>query len=500
MSSWSRENLRMNFRISAVRIVLFALAFLLPAGMLRAQDPDQQQQQQQNPDQDQSQNPDGTPKPAARSPFPVIDPDQPQQPEPMRDDYTPLTGLQNATLGRPELRHSYWVPGLQFGSSIQSGLPQNPGATGWSSDNYFIGNLSLLKVWNRSELAVNYSGGGFISTSSQEGSGGYQQLALADNIQTNRWLFQVLDQFSYLPQSEFGYGVGTNLGNAGVGGSLGVSIPGLSTSGLTNQSVFASNGPVYSNTGVLQATYTLSQRSSVTLAGSYGMLRFVDPGNIDTDSILGSIGYNYDLSPRDSLGLAYRFSSFHYAGVPEAYGDHSIGITYGRRITGRLALSLFGGPEITTYRIPVNGSNSSIGFNFNSTLTYAVRDWNLNLSYRHSLSGGSGVLVGSDLNQVMFSASHPLGRVWSGNFNVGYARNTSLGDTSIGGNTHYNSYVFGAGANRPIGRNFYFGASYAAYISNTAGSGCIGSSCSTSQTVHAINLSLQWHTRPFVLD
>jgi len=50
-------------------------------------------------------------------------------------------------------------------------------------NNYFIGTLSLLQAWSGSQLAINYSGGGFISTDSTQGNGYYHQLALSQTYQ-----------------------------------------------------------------------------------------------------------------------------------------------------------------------------------------------------------------------------------------------------------------------------------------------------------------------------
>src|SRR5208282_3629630 len=160
--------------------------------------------------QEEPQEPAGTkPKPAARStPIPIIDSGNPQDENTDQDttnvlqpDVTPLTGVQNATLGSPEMRHSYWVPGFQYASTIQSNGYNQPNSSGWVVENYLSGNISLLEAWSRSQLAVNYSGGGFFSTNGTQGNGNYQVLALAQTFQWNRWLVQILDQFSYLPQS-----------------------------------------------------------------------------------------------------------------------------------------------------------------------------------------------------------------------------------------------------------------------------------------------------------
>jgi hypothetical protein len=498
----------MNYRRIAfhLRFLIFLLA--LPCPLLRAQD---DTQQQEPPPIEQS-----SPKPAAHSPFPVIDPNvqgENQDQEAMQPDQTPLTGLQNATLGTPGVRHSYWVPGLQFGSTVQSAPLNGSGSSGWFAYNFFLGNVSLLKAWSRSELAVNYSGGGFFSTDNSTQtvgntptSGGYQQLAFAQTFHANRWLFQILDRFSYLPESEFGFGIGTNLGVAGVGGSLGTTVAGLSNSIVPNQSIFSGIGPVYSNTGVLQATYAISPRSSVTMAGSYGILRFVDPGNFDQDTVLGSLGYNYALSPKDAVGVVYRFIAYHYQGLDQAFGDHYVALAYSRKITGRLALQLYGGPEITNYRVPIGTDSQQVGFNTSANLNYATRGGSLGAAYTHGLSGGSGVLVGSTLDQVTVTANRALGRIWNGNVNFGYAHNSGLNgsiqstQTPQSNSSSYDSWFGGAGLNRPIGRFASFGLSYTAYISKNSLSGCTGPNCSTSYTTNTINISVQWHTRPFVLE
>jgi len=75
--------------------------------------------------QDEPQEPtDIKPKPAARS-LPPVDPanaqDDSQNPtNVLQPDNTPVTGIQDATLGSPETRHSYWVPGIQYAGTIQS--------------------------------------------------------------------------------------------------------------------------------------------------------------------------------------------------------------------------------------------------------------------------------------------------------------------------------------------------------------------------------------------
>src|ERR1700757_1250315 len=205
-----------------------------------------------------------------------------------RADTAPLTGLQAPSIGSPELKHSYLVPGLQYGSMIQN-QPSGNGSSGdWYSSNYFGANLSLLEEWRRSQFAVNCTSGGFVTTQPGQSNGWYQQLALGQSMVWERWQMQILDQFSYLPESQFGFGAGTGLALPGIGESLGPSVPGIGSSVLPNQSIYAAVGPRYSNAFVGQISYQLTRRSSLTLGGAYGILRFTQAGNLDSDSYLGN--------------------------------------------------------------------------------------------------------------------------------------------------------------------------------------------------------------------
>jgi hypothetical protein len=358
----------------------------------------------------------------------------------------------------------------------------------------------LLKAWSRSELAINYSGGGFFSTDSAQSNGVYQSLTLSQIFQWNRWSVRILDQFSYSPFSNFGFGGGTNLGVPGVGGTLGSTTPGLGTSYLPNDSIYASVGPRYINAAALQMTYATSPRGSITASGSYGLLHFVDPGNVDNNTTTATVGYNYALT-HESIGL-FTAGGYHYPGQPQAFGNQSFNIAFGRKRTGRLALRLYGGPAITTFRVPVGGQSNEIGANAGATVTYAVKDGELIGHYIHGLTGGSGVFTGSNLDQLSFDANHRLSRVWSGQFNFGLAHSTSV--TNLAAATpSYNSWFFGGGVNRPLGRNARLAVAYNATTYSNSQSGCTGSSCNGNQNsnnfTNYITINLQWHTRPFVL-
>jgi len=442
-----------------------------------------------------------TPKPAARAYGPIGSEQQDpnQTTDLLQPDDRPLTGILQPTIGTPMERHSYWVPGVSYYNFIQSNGQSQGGSSSWNSTSYLTGNVSLLENWSRSQLLVNYSGGGNFSTDPAIGNGWFQQLGASQTFKWERLQFTLLDEFAYLPQAQFGFGAGTGIALPGIGGTLGGGTTGLSTGLGPGQSIFTAIGPRYSNTAGVQTNYVLTARSSITLGGLYSLLRFTDPGNIESDAYIGSAGYNYQITKKDTIGASYRFTSYHYIDFPQAIGDHMFQLAYGRKITGRLALQLTGGPEITNFRIPEGTSTATqhVAGAGSASLTYAFVNGTVSGSYSHGVTAGSGVFLGATTDQLSGFVTRKLTRVWSGSLNLGFAKNRSIETGSQ--NQTYNTVYAGASVARPLGRNANFNAGYTAYIENTNNTICSGSNCSSSFMTNQITVGLSWHTRPYVL-
>lgn len=445
------------------------------------------------------------PKPAARTYNPLILTESEQDQtlnqnglEGLQPDIRPLTGIQIPTLGSQQFRHSYWVPGFQYGNLIQSvSLAASKPSLGWSSDNYLAANLSLLSTWSRSQLAVNYTGGGFFSTDETLGNGQFHELGIIQAFDWQRWHLQFLDQFSYLPEALFGFGGAIRLGVPGIGTNLAPTLPGLGADFVPNQSIFSSTGTRYSNASATEATYALTSRSSITLAGSYGFLRFIEPGNIDSNQVVANIGYDHMLTRSSTVGLFYRFAGYHYDGNAQAIGTQTINFAYGRKITGRLALQLSGGPEIASYRIALNGNTGQVLPYGSASLTYGGPLGQVSLGYTHRVSGGGGVLVGSNTNELTMAVNRQVGRSWTVMGNGGYAQNHSLPALSSSTTTSFGSWVATGGLMHPFGPNASMSLGYSALV-QTSSQVCTGV-CSTNFTQHRISLGFQWNTRPFVI-
>jgi hypothetical protein len=195
---------------------------------------------------------DQKPKPAAREYPPLIDENTGDQDKnsdqhstaDLSPDTRLLTGVQIPTLGSPKIRHSYWVPGFQYLNLVQSTSLNQAAPSGWNSTNYVVGNLSLLEAWSHSQLSVNYSGGESISTNQGQGNNDYQQLGVVQDFEWQRWQVVLIDQFSYLSESQFGFAAATSLASPGVGGSLGPALPGIQSNYQPAQTILTSIGPL----------------------------------------------------------------------------------------------------------------------------------------------------------------------------------------------------------------------------------------------------------------
>ncbi|HKF25600.1 MAG TPA: hypothetical protein VKB24_06475, partial [Candidatus Acidoferrum sp.] len=244
----------------------------------------------------------------------------------------------------------------------------------------------------------------------------------------------------------------------------------------------------------------LSARSSVTVGALYSLLRFQEPGNVESDQYVANIGYNYQFSHNNTIAVQYRFSAFHYLNNPQAIGDHIVQVVFGRKITGRLALTVSGGPEISDFRVPMTPSAEThyVAGSGGASLNYLVPKGGVTAGYFHGVTSGSGVFLGAITDQVNGSATHRVSRVWNGEVHGGYARNRNAQSSSGATSTDYDSFFGGISAARPLGRRAAFSLGYTAYVQRSAASGC-SSNCNSTFTTNQITVGVSWHARPFVL-
>jgi hypothetical protein len=414
-------------------------------------------------------------------------------------DTRPLAGIQNLSLGTQTKSHSFLLPSFGVGSAIQFN-PQINSAVSSSptTTTYVSGRLALNKISGRSELLVDYVAAGGFSTYSNQGNSLIQNVDFSETIRAGRWSQTFGEQFSYLPSSSFNFGGLGGLDNLGVAlGGVGVT-PGFRQDLIPNQSILTNGAARISNTAMAQTTYALGYRSSLSFFGTYGTLHFVDNGFQNNSSISAGAGYNYLLSPLNSMSISYGFSRFTFSNLPLGADSHSVQLSFARRIAGRLSLQFGAGPDVQVFRSPLAGPGTVLSWMLDAGLSYQLRNWQTGLGYTHALSGGSGLLEGAETDMFTGRLGRSLGS-WRASVTAGYAKNQSLRQTSISAVTPQGWF-----AGTQLSRQFVnFGSLFLSYnVSRQSGIAtiCPVPACSGNQLTQTISLGYNWGFRPIILE
>ncbi len=486
-------------RITRILLWLALIAAILPRPGVQAQ-----QQSEQKP-VDQA----APPVPAYRSPLASAAGDSDDEglfpdPQKMAADTRSLAGAQVFSLGELAGAHTYWQPHVDMTSTADSNGLSASNNTGWTTWSSISGGVDLHRISGNSNLSLTYTGGATISNDGSAGNGVIQELGFVEKLMFRRLTFSLIDQFSYLPEAGFGFQVPGGLTLPG-GGSIGLQ-PGLPPA----QSILTARGQRISNAVVPQFDVPLTPRTSLTLVGTYSLLHYFDNGLLNYYSGGIQAGYNRQMTRKDTLALLYRFTAYRYSNFGQSIDDHTVQVSYGRRVTGKLAFQIAAGPEITSFQIPITGPNAgtaaagnattNLAWSLNTSLTYQLNRTQFGLAYAHGVSGGSGVQAGSVADTVTGNASRRLSRTFSGTASIGYARNSGLTVVSPS-STSTASQTFGywtgnLGLSHTLGRTMNLGLNYLFQLQGSNGTFCVGPTCGASFTRHEVSLTLGWHERP----
>ena len=419
-------------------------------------------------------------------------------------DSRALTGAQTFSLGELATHHSYWQPHVDFTSTVDSNGLSSTGNTGWTTWSTFNGGIDLHRIAGNSDLSLLYSGGGSVSNDGSASNGIIQNLQFADRLAYRRATVSLLDQLGYLPETGFG----SQFGGAGIlpgTGSIGLQ-PGL----LPGQSILTTRGQRLSNSFAPEVDVKLTGRTSLTFVGNYSLLHYFDNALLNYYSAGIKVGYNHEMTRKDTIGVSYGFNAFRYSNFNQSINDHVVQLSYGRRVTGRLAFQIGAGPEYTSFETPItstgttgtgtsSGSSSHLYWSLNTALTYQLRRTGLGLTYAHGVSGGSGVQAGSIADTVSGSANRQLSRTFSGNASLSYSRNSGLtvnGPGATIANQTFSYWSGNAGLTHPMGRTMTLGLNYLVQYQNSDSAFCVGPTCGSSFVRHQVSFSFGWQHRP----
>jgi hypothetical protein len=484
-------------------------ALLFIAGMALAtgaqeQSSQQGQQTQSQPNQNgQNTDQSAAPIPAYHSPLASAAPDNGAADSgELEPDTRTLSGVQTLSLGGLKTGHSYWQPHIDIFESADSNSQITTTGYTWGSWTSVSGGVDLHHVSANTDLMLSYLGGGSFSPTEGTNGGMVQQLGFTYRFQLRRWTILFLDQFSYLPESGFGFG-----GQAGLplsGGSIG----GIGSAFQPGGTLLVGQGRNVSNILTTEGDLKLTPRTSITLVGGYSLLVYPDSNLFNSWEVSARIGYNYLWTRKDTVALYYTYNGLRYSNSDQSIDTHSIQVSYGRRITGRLAFQVAAGPEIAVAKQPItlggNGipsaNSTQVFLSLDATAQYQLlRRTDLSATYSHWVSSGSGVLAGSIADSAQGSATRRISPTFSSGLTAGYSRNSGVAlQGLVPINQNYNYWYVGANASHPLG---VVGVtlSYQMQYQDSNAQFCTGATCGTSLIRHLISVGVGWHGSRVVL-
>jgi hypothetical protein len=404
-----------------------------------------------------------------------------------------LAGAQELSPEASESRRSYWQPFF----NLTSVLDTNPLGVGntvtlapWGS---FYGGADLHWASHNSDLSLNYLGGGELSQYTTE-DGPIQQLALGEKLRWRHVAISLFDQFGYLPEavSEFYVPTGADL-SANRESSLQPAF-------LPNQSIVSTLGQELTNSFVGEVDVPFGQRSSLTLLGSYSLLRFFKSNFLDLNDTTVQAGFNRHVTRNNTLALLYRLTAFRFSNVYQPMDGHIFQLAFGRQVTGRMAFQVAAGPELAFFHTaasqtpvasaPLTVVSRKLYWSLDSSMTYDIGKTVLKLSYGHSLTDGAGFLTGAVTDQGSAAVDAQLSRTLTAEVIGGYARNQGLMQTTQQPtNEIYRDWFAGVTINHALSRraNIFFSYQVQRQATNFV---CAGVACGSEFTRQLISVGL----------
>jgi len=405
----------------------------------------------------------------------------------------PLAGARNLALGGFETSRTFWQPRFDLFATGDSNAAQRTGPASWGTWTSFSGGTDVHYASGNSDVSLGYTGGLMYSNDASSPNGVVQKLDVVDKISFRRVAVTLMDQLSYLPEQSFGFG-----GLGGVLPSSGITT-GLGTGFVPDQSILAGRGQNLSNSYVTELDTYLTGRTSLIFSGGYSVLRYMDNSLQNSWDVIGRAGYNYQISSKNTIAVLYTYQGIRYANFQQSVDDHAAQISFGRRVTGRLAFQIAAGPEVSMFQRSLSGTamnSTSIHWSLHTGAQYRVKRNQFALSYIHTVSSGSGVLAGAIADIASGTATRQMSRTFTSGITAGYSHNNGLSTSGTPINQRYSYWYGGATLSHPWGPVLGLTLSYQVQYQDSNLPFSIGPTKSTSLVRHLISVGLSWHQRP----
>lgn len=407
----------------------------------------------------------------------------------------PLTGAEQYTLSRMGLGRSYWVPSFQFAQSVSTSGTGPFGTSDVQSVSTISGTFDLNHLWSRYAFTASYTGTGFLYSQQSSLNSSAHVLTLSQRVLGRRSSFLLSDTVNYLPEAGFGYArFNGGYGGYGYGGLYGPSGGNIDTTFLPNQTILTGSSSRVSNGVIGEYDYQTSPLSSITVTGSYALLRFPSSSYINNDSAIFQVGYNRTITRRNSVAFSYQAGIFRFGQGGSDFTNQVLELSYRHTFSDRLGIQVGAGPQVNLFNQSQPGQNTSVSWEVSSLLNYRFRRFLMGLSYQHYTSGGSGVYQGATTDYGALTLSTALSRMWHTDWDFGYAHNSSLqsGGAVVTGNS-YNSWFGTVNLQRIVNRWMSLFVSYNLQQQLAAAPNCFGSQCGSFTTQQYFSFGFNWH-------
>jgi hypothetical protein len=436
--------------------------------------------------------PNPAPVPGFGQNAPVLNPENP-----------PVTGLDEPALELHTATRSFFSPALQVSESADTNGGNQIGGSRSQSITRILGAFDLQQFWPKSDLFIEYLGGGAFYGSPFDAKQ-LQALGLEGVTRWRTGQVTVRDAFSYVPDGSFQLGTyggvpGFGLATGGVStGMQGGSLPGTNPFN-SGQLGSIGNIPRLSNMAIADAVQAINPRSALTVAGGFSNAHFSDPTHvlINSDQVTVEAGYSHLLSRHDQIGAIYAFQLFQF---PEASGGqiytHTMNVRWSHSITGRLSLIAGIGPQYTELQQGGNVTHWSASGRFQ--VRYKWGRGSMIAAYEKFTSEGSGFFAGADTQAVRLGYRRPLGRTWDFYTDLAYSHNKKLQSLALLGvnATTYNEGSAGMVFRKHLGRTYDFFGAYRFTEVAFDVPVCIVGSCGRLDRRHIASIGMEWHPTP----
>ena len=345
-------------------------------------------------------------------------------------DKRALAGAQDLSPDSAVLRRSYWQPFFNLTSTLDTnplGAGNTVSVVPWGS---FYGGADLILSSRRSDLTLNYLGGGVVSQHKNEDQP-IQQLALGEKLSWRHATISLFDQVAYFPEAVSGFYLPT-------GRSLTSNQElALQPVFVPNQSIVTTVGQQLTNAFIGELDLSPTPRSSLTFLESYSVVRFFNSGFLNLNDTILQGGFNHQITRNNTIALLYRFSGLRFGNLYQPTDGHVVQLAFGRQVTGRLAFQLSAGPELSFLRtaaaqqslgstLPTIVVFKRLSWTLDSSMTYEIRRTVLKLGYDHDVTDGAGFLAGTTTDRGYASIDSQLSRALAGQLTGGYTSNRGV--------------------------------------------------------------------------